>query len=736
MTISLKEAVYHKPTFSKIAEYELSRDVSEWNEEIIKQFYNDVNYLPKEMGVDVSINAVDDNKGYAKGSIVVFYNNKQINFPVVVKDYKLSPFDVFIHNDGKTPKYYPASLDNIKKVLSSDEIATLENYWGKGGPIPGVKSTGGVYPKQSVNIWETSADRLYPGFSKMSNWPFLAKKEDLEKLAIQMEAEPDVMSSFVENTGDLIGNVIELKDNERKVIGDDHKEGILDLNDVIKSKQAVTAIDSEFINVDNLIPIKAPSVCELRMYSYPSMEDFLESGENMADRFLASKVGKSVSGIVLDYKEESDIGARDYGQVEPCSDDNDLKNLRNKRSQIFISSCGKYYSIYSDWNKTGIGFYGTDSLSSPGAVEKVVGMIANNTSDDFINTNRQNLNDGSDKSFQPNDELNQGLNRDKFRYDNPMTDAKLLVIYGAGDAWECVKFRGNHKKYRVNDSSVYVSMNNTAVIPANVATIQKVDSVDDPVYKMVIGKAENIYLVPEGSLIINAEYMKDLSSDDFMRPGKSVQKMYEDAEIKKVAIWISPINDDRLGVKIHGKPFEPLKKIAGMSGDAITIPEAITALMVMGMTKEASQEALEVATNRYADINQGNKTVVVYGVRDDYINNGVFDGREKVANFNALIKEYAYKLRCNLIKEASVLSDPEAVDVVLSLNFINEDSLSGYIENLEEMKRIQSEMAKMLVAVRMGLTDLDESALKKSIDGLSGVIKGLEELKIATSTKQ
>jgi len=47
------------------------------------------------------------------------------------------------------------------------------------------------------------------------------------------------------------------------------------------------------------------------------------------------------------------------------------------------------------------------------------------------------------------------------------------------------------------------------------------------------------------------------------------------------------------------------------------------------------------------------------------------------------------------------------------------------------MKRINSELAKMLIASRMGLSDLDESALKKSIEGLSAVIKGLEDVKMA-----
>ncbi len=737
--ISLKEAVHHKPTFEKVADYELPKDTSEWNEEILKQFYNDINYLPKELKVDISVNNVEENKGYAKGSVVVFFEDKKINFPIIVKDFKLSPFDVFIHHENKESKYYPASLSNVKKVLASEEIASLENYWGKGGPIPGVKSTGGVYPKQSINIWETSPDRLYPPFSKMSSWPFLAKKEDLEKLAIQMEAEPDVSSSFVDNTGDLIGNVIELKDNEKRIVGDDHKEGILDLNDVVKAKRAITAIDSEFVDVDSMIPIKPPCVCEVRLYEYPSMEDFLERGDGMASRFLASKVGRPVSGIVLDYKEENDIGSRSHNFPTACedSDDDNSKAVRNRRPQIFISACGCYYSTYSDWKKTGIGFYGTKSLNIPGAAEKVIGMISTKTSDDFINQNKDNRRDGSDKLFAAINEMNQGLSEGTTGYSTRGDwNAKMFVLYGAGDAWECIKFRGNYRKYCINDTNAYVSSSGIAIIPANVATVQKVASVEDPVYKMVVGKAENIYLVPEGALIMNAEYMKDLSHNDFMMPGKPIQKMYEDAAIKKVAVYVAPITRDELGFKIHGKPFEPLKKISGLNSNAITTKETLVALRVMGMTKEASNEALKIAVNRYSDPEQENKSVVIYGVRDDYINEGVFDGREKTANVNALIKEYAYNLRRDLVKEASVLSDPEAVDVVLSLNFINEDSLSGYVENLEEMKRIQSEMCKMMTGVRMGLTDMDESALKKSIDGLSDVIKGLEELKIATSSKQ
>lgn len=724
---SLKESVFHKPTFDKVANYELPKNISEWNEEILKQFYKEINFIPGELKVDISINNVDENKGYAKGSIVVFYGSKRINFPVIVNDFKLSPFDVFVDFSKEEAQYYPVSINNIKNILSSEKIGDIENYWGKGNPSNDVKATGGVQPKESVNIYDQDPSRMYPPFSKMSGWIHKAKKEDLEKLAIQMESEPDVNASFVENTGDLVGNIINLKDNDKRVITDDHKQGILDLKDVIKSKQAVVAIDSEFIDSDNLTPIRPPSVCELRMYQYPSMEDFLESGDDISERFNATKVGKPVSGVVLDIKDIADdsIGYSTSPNVVDTS----------RRPQVFISGCGCYYSIFDDWEKNGIGFYGTNYIDDPKAVEKMVEIISDNITDDFTNSNVKNRYDGSDKMFIPVKESNAGKGMHGYDYQSSKPSSHVFVVFGSGNAWECYKFfnfDSSFKKYNINNTNVYVS-NKIALIPANIASVQKVKSVEDPIYKMIIGKADNIYLIPESSLIINTEYMNSVSSDDFINPSKPVKKLYEESNVSKISMVVSKIDDENLGFKISGDAFDPMKKIAGIENEkAMTKNEAMTAMMVMGTSRDKCVEAMKVAVLRYADDDIDDKSVSIYGLNNDYINKDIFNGVEKTARLKSLYKDYSYNLRRDLVKEASVLSDPEAVDVVLSLNFINEDSLSGYIENIEEMKRIQSEMCKMLVAVRMGLKDLDESALKKSIEGLENVIEGLEGLKIAT----
>jgi len=220
--------------------------------------------------------------------------------------------------------------------------------------------------------------------------------------------------------------------------------------------------------------------------------------------------------------------------------------------------------------------------------------------------------------------------------------------------------------------------------------------------------------------------MKRLNVNDFMRPNRSIRKVYEDAEINKVAIYVQNGK-----YKIEGKPFEPLQKIANLNGRSLSTKETLIALQIMGMGEENAKTAMKVALNRAANNEIDENSVLIYGVRDDYINKNAMDLIEKKARIKQIIKQFCEGLKINLIKEASVLDDPEAVDVVLSLNFINEDSLKGYVDNIKEMRKVSNKLAELLVASRMGLKDIDENAIKKSMEGIDTVVDGLEKVKMA-----
>jgi len=727
--ITVNESVIEKLSFEKVGAYELPKNISEWDQEILDQFFEQVNYLPKEFSTDVIVKSVDENEGYAKGSIAVWYQGKQINFPVIVNNFQLSPFDVFVHRDGDEAKYVTANLRNIKRVLSSEELGVPKRKYPKGS-LEAIKTVGGIYPKTAVDVNDQPDLGVYPQFSKISSWSILAHKDDIEKLAVQMETDTDVGKNFVDNTGDLVGNIIELNRHNR-VVGDDHKEGILDTYKVVKAKQVVTVLDSQFIDVNTLKPMVAPIVCELRMYEYPSLEDFIESGKNMAGRFLATTNGKPIPGLILDTISSYDLNRR-FDAPEPCcpgdSEGDKKKQDRERRDQIFFSLDGKYYCKYDDYQRTGIGFYGSNVLTQDNAVQKAVQYLSKKTTDDFINTDPKNRNDGADKSFnlqlKPMEQGKGGGCEDGICCESSCGD--LFVIYGADDAFECLSFGNKFRKYKVNNSHVYVSRNE-AIIPANVASVQRVSSVEDPVYKMILGKIDKIYIVPEGALFVNATMMKSLNRDDFLRPAKSIQKTFDDANINKVALYVKDG-----GYQLEGELFEPLKKVAHLGENSMSTDQTFKALSVMGMNRDDSSRAMKTALAKYANNEIKDKTVTIYGVNDDYIDTSVMASIEKRARIKQIIRDECLKMRIDLTKEASFLDDPEAVDVVLSLNFINEDSLSGYVENIREMKKVSGDLAELLVASRMGLKTIEEGAVKKAMDGLNTVIGNLEEIKMAT----
>lgn len=733
--VTVQDAVIAKPVFEKVADTTLPKDSTKWHEDILQNFFEQVDFLPQNIGADIVLSTVDVNQGYGKGSVVVWFKDKKINFPIIIKDYKLSPFDVFVYQDGDEPIYMPATFENIKKLISSSGLGTLENIWDKGtGQLTELKTPGGVYPKQLMDVSQNPglADNVYPPFSKMSGWREHARKEDLEKFAAMVERDPAVKANYVDNTGDLVTNVINLAHSQKKVIADTDKREEIDLKGLVDAKRSLTVIDSDLFDVSQLKPVSPPSVCELRLYEFPSMEDFIESGGNMTERFLATKNGRPVVGVVLDMKEEGDIGnmPTQAGNVGISSDDpiEKAKAVRQRRNQIFLSMDGSFFCTFNDWDKTGVGFYGSKIIPVGGdGVEKVMKIIENNTSDEFIGMNRCNMHDGSDKVFNPIKELNQGEDRCPEVSCGSSWNQSLAIVYGAKDAFECIRFRGNYCKISVNGSNVYTT-GEVAIIPANIASVQRVSKVEDEVYRMATLGAKKIYLIPESAVVFNTEYMKEYNKDDFMRPSLPMQKVYENANITKVAVEVNPAG----GYTISGIPYDNLSKIAGSNG-LLTTKQAITALHIMGMEKSAAETVLKHAINRYIDKEASDQKVTVYGVRGDYVNPDFnpMAAIEKTAKDREILRKISALLRKDLTKEASAINDPEAVDVVLSLNFINEDSLKGYIDNIGEMRRILSELSKMLIASRLGLSDLDESALTKSIEGLDDVVKGLENIKLA-----
>lgn len=86
-------------------------------------------------------------------------------------------------------------------------------------------------------------------------------------------------------------------------------------------------------------------------------------------------------------------------------------------------------------------------------------------------------------------------------------------------------------------------------------------------------------------------------------------------------------------------------------------------------------------------------------------------------------------LKQQLVKEAAALGDPQAVDTVLSLGFLNPENLMTFVGYLPVLEDSQAKLCDILLASRLGsLIDTPEGAIERSVRCTEAVLEGLKGL--------
>lgn len=83
-------------------------------------------------------------------------------------------------------------------------------------------------------------------------------------------------------------------------------------------------------------------------------------------------------------------------------------------------------------------------------------------------------------------------------------------------------------------------------------------------------------------------------------------------------------------------------------------------------------------------------------------------------------------LKRDLVKEAAFIPDPTAVDTVLSVGFINPENLMTFVSYLPQIDDSQAKLCELLLASRLGIKDISASALERAVRSVEEVIEGLK----------
>jgi hypothetical protein len=106
--------------------------------------------------------------------------------------------------------------------------------------------------------------------------------------------------------------------------------------------------------------------------------------------------------------------------------------------------------------------------------------------------------------------------------------------------------------------------------------------------------------------------------------------------------------------------------------------------------------------------------------------------KEKLAQFQqareSALSVYPVDFKQDTVKIAAVIEDPIAVDNILSLNFVTVDNVMKFIQRIPELERATTWGAEMLLASRLGLSQIPEEALERMLRAMDEVIAGLKGL--------
>lgn len=162
--------------------------------------------------------------------------------------------------------------------------------------------------------------------------------------------------------------------------------------------------------------------------------------------------------------------------------------------------------------------------------------------------------------------------------------------------------------------------------------------------------------------------------------------------------------------------FRNTPKLASVSSSVLNKEEAVFTLCLAGLDASTAQNKVAAASKGYG---------IDITARDVELASVLTAEAHKTASVRS---QEALALRRHLVKEAAVLPDVMTVDSVLSLGFINTENVRMFIARLPYLEKALHQVCELLLASRIGLSEIPEYATARAIRGLDDTVQGLKAL--------
>lgn len=88
-------------------------------------------------------------------------------------------------------------------------------------------------------------------------------------------------------------------------------------------------------------------------------------------------------------------------------------------------------------------------------------------------------------------------------------------------------------------------------------------------------------------------------------------------------------------------------------------------------------------------------------------------------------------LQRDLLKEAASMDDAATVDKLLALNFVNPENLDTFLSYMPELEQTSEKLAEMLLSGYLGMKEIPEGAVERSMKNMEEVIRALKAVEHA-----
>lgn len=270
--------------------------------------------------------------------------------------------------------------------------------------------------------------------------------------------------------------------------------------------------------------------------------------------------------------------------------------------------------------------------------------------------------------------------------------------------------------YRTTDSGGAI-----AFVPCEIKTTASDDVGPYYIAETALGNSVKLRPVPglkEIAEVNSGEY--GIPGDAHWAPlGETALKMMDDPT---AFVKTSAIRDHSSSIRIlsDGRAWSlqgtPLMKVAHEDREMLTASDALFMTCSLGVEPQLAMRSLVKA----AQVGE----VELRGCRTIHL------PHEKLAEARSRAEELLspLPLKHYLLKEAAGLEDMNTVDKVLSLGFLNAENVATFVNYIPDFEKTIQRLADILIASRLGMSDVPEVAAKNAMERLEDVTRGLKEL--------